>query len=127
MVLAIVAICKGNPCGYYVFLRWVACPVFVWIAWKAYSCDFGILMVNFCWRSAGAVQPDSTRNVGPGQVGDSEYRHDRRCDLVGCGCLEKMQSHSRDPTESGQNIAKKEKVPQNNRNLMDFLVKPKLA
>jgi len=45
VVLAIIALRKGNPYGYYIFLRWVACPVFVWIAWKAYSRGFGILMV----------------------------------------------------------------------------------
>lgn len=45
VVLAIIALRKGNPYGYYVFLRWMACPVFVWIGWKAYSRGFGILMV----------------------------------------------------------------------------------
>ena len=45
VVLAIIALRKGNPYGYYVFLRWVACPVFIWIGWKAYSYGFGIVMV----------------------------------------------------------------------------------
>jgi hypothetical protein len=37
IVLALIALRKGNPYGYYVFLRWVACPLFLWIAWKSYS------------------------------------------------------------------------------------------
>lgn len=45
MILAIIALRKGNPYGYYVFLRWATCPIFVWIAWKAYSRGFGLLMV----------------------------------------------------------------------------------
>lgn len=44
VVMAIVALRKGNPYEYYIFLRWVACPVFAWIAWKAYSRGSGILM-----------------------------------------------------------------------------------
>ena len=45
MILALVAPRRGNPYGYYVFLRWVACPGFLWIAWKAYSRGFGLLIV----------------------------------------------------------------------------------
>jgi hypothetical protein len=37
VILAVIALRKGNPHGYYVFLRWIVCPVFAWIAWKAYS------------------------------------------------------------------------------------------
>ena len=36
VVLALIALRKGNPYGYYVFLRWLACPLFLWIAWKSY-------------------------------------------------------------------------------------------
>jgi hypothetical protein len=35
VVLAVIALRKGNPYGIYVFLRWMPCPVFVWIAWQA--------------------------------------------------------------------------------------------
>jgi hypothetical protein len=35
-ILALIALRKGNPYGYYVFLRWLACPLFLWIAWKSY-------------------------------------------------------------------------------------------
>jgi hypothetical protein len=35
VVLALIALRKGNPYGYYIFLRWAACPLFGWIAWKA--------------------------------------------------------------------------------------------
>lgn len=45
VVLAIIALRKGNSYGYYVFLRWVACPVFIWIGWRAYARGFGIVMV----------------------------------------------------------------------------------
>lgn len=45
VVMAIIALQKGNPYSYYILLRWVACPVFVWIGWKAYSRGFGIMMV----------------------------------------------------------------------------------
>lgn len=45
VVMAIMALRKDNPYGYYIFLRWVACPVFAWIAWKAYSRGSGIMMV----------------------------------------------------------------------------------
>ncbi len=42
--MAVIALRKGNPYGYYVFLRWMACPIFIWIAWKAYSRDYGLLL-----------------------------------------------------------------------------------
>jgi len=45
IVLVIIALRKGNPYGYYAFLRWMVCPAMVWIAWKAYNSSFGILMV----------------------------------------------------------------------------------
>lgn len=45
VIMAIIALQKGNPYAYYLFLRWVACPVFIWIAWKAYSRGTGIAMV----------------------------------------------------------------------------------
>ena len=44
IVLAVIALRKGNPYGYYVFLRWMACPIFFWIAWKAYSRSFALLL-----------------------------------------------------------------------------------
>jgi len=44
VILAVIALRKGNPYGYYVFLRWMTCPIFVWIAWKAYSCGYGLLL-----------------------------------------------------------------------------------
>lgn len=37
VVLALVAFRKDNHYSYYIFLRWAACPLFCWIAWKAYS------------------------------------------------------------------------------------------
>ncbi len=37
VVLALIALRKGNAYGYYVFLRWLACPLFLWIAWKSYA------------------------------------------------------------------------------------------
>jgi len=45
IVLALIALQKGNPYEYYVFLRWMVCPVMAWIAWKAYNRSFGIFMV----------------------------------------------------------------------------------
>jgi hypothetical protein len=44
VILAVIALRKGNPYGYYVFLRWMTCPIFVWIAWKAYSRGYGLLL-----------------------------------------------------------------------------------
>lgn len=44
VVLAVIALRKGNPYGFYVFLRWMACPIFVWITWKAYSRGFALLL-----------------------------------------------------------------------------------
>jgi hypothetical protein len=44
VVLAVIALRKGNPYDYYVFLRWIACPIFAWIAWKAYSRGYGLLL-----------------------------------------------------------------------------------
>jgi hypothetical protein len=37
MLLALVALRKDNAYEFYVILRWMACPLFVWIAWKAFS------------------------------------------------------------------------------------------
>ena len=37
VLLALIALRKGNPYGYYVFLRLIACPLFLWIAWKSYT------------------------------------------------------------------------------------------
>ena len=37
LILAVAALRKDNPYGFYIFLRWAACPLFIWIAWKAYS------------------------------------------------------------------------------------------
>jgi hypothetical protein len=44
VILAVIALQKGNPYGYYVFLRWMGCPIFVWIAWKACSRGYGLLL-----------------------------------------------------------------------------------
>jgi hypothetical protein len=44
VILAVIALRKGNLYGYYVFLRWMTCPVFVWIAWKAYARGYGLLL-----------------------------------------------------------------------------------
>lgn len=44
VILAVIALRKGNPYGYYVFLRWMTCPIFVWITWKAYSRGYGLLL-----------------------------------------------------------------------------------
>lgn len=44
VVLALIALRKGNPYSYYVTLRWMACPIFVWIAWKAYSRGYGLML-----------------------------------------------------------------------------------
>lgn len=44
VILAVIALRKGNPYGYYVFLRWMICPIFGWIAWKAYSRSHGLLL-----------------------------------------------------------------------------------
>jgi hypothetical protein len=45
VIMAIIALQKGNPYYYYVLLRWVACPVFAWIGWKAYKRASGIAMI----------------------------------------------------------------------------------
>ncbi|MGJ8641789.1 MAG: DUF6804 family protein [Luteolibacter sp.] len=45
VVMAIIALQKGNPYSYYILLRWVACPVFAWIGWKAHSRGSGIAMI----------------------------------------------------------------------------------
>jgi hypothetical protein len=37
VILALVAFRKGNPYSFYIFLRWAACPLFSWLAWKAFS------------------------------------------------------------------------------------------
>ena len=44
VVLTVIALRKDNPYGYYVFLRWMACPIFVWITWKAYSRGYELLL-----------------------------------------------------------------------------------
>lgn len=44
VILAVIALRKGNPYGYYVFLRWMTCPIFVWITWKAYARGYGLLL-----------------------------------------------------------------------------------
>jgi hypothetical protein len=36
VILALVAFRKGNQYSFYIFLRWAACPLFGWIAWKAF-------------------------------------------------------------------------------------------
>jgi hypothetical protein len=43
--MAIIALQKRNPYSYYVLLRWVACPVFAWVGWKAYERGSGIAMI----------------------------------------------------------------------------------
>lgn len=45
VILALVAFRKGNPYSFYIFLRWVACPLFGWIAWKAFSKPGGTALV----------------------------------------------------------------------------------
>ena len=45
IVMAIIALQKGNPYSYYILLRWAACPVFAWIGWKAYKRGSGIAMI----------------------------------------------------------------------------------
>ena len=44
-ILSLMALHKGNPYAYYIFLRWMVCPVMVWIAWKAYNRSFSIFLV----------------------------------------------------------------------------------
>jgi FtsH-binding integral membrane protein len=44
VILVVIALRKGNPYGYYVFLRWMTCPIFTWITWKAYSRGNGLLL-----------------------------------------------------------------------------------
>jgi len=44
VILAVIALRKGNPYGYYVFLRWMTCPIFAWITWKAYASGYGLLL-----------------------------------------------------------------------------------
>ena len=51
LVLALIALRKGNPYSFYVFLRWVACPALVWIGWKSYSKSASTVLVV----SAGAL------------------------------------------------------------------------
>ena len=45
VILSLLALQKGNPYAYYIFLRWVVCPAMVWIAWKAYNRSFNIFLV----------------------------------------------------------------------------------
>jgi|688.fasta_scaffold679376_2 hypothetical protein len=45
VILALVAFRKGNPYSFYIFLRWAACPLFGWIAWKAFSKPGGTALV----------------------------------------------------------------------------------
>jgi hypothetical protein len=45
VILAIVSFGKGNPYSFYIFLRWVACPLFGWIAWKAFPKPGGTALV----------------------------------------------------------------------------------
>jgi hypothetical protein len=42
VILAVIALRKGNPYGFYVFFRWMTCPIFAWITWKAYSRGYGL-------------------------------------------------------------------------------------
>ena len=44
-ILSLMALQKGNPYVYYIFLRWMVCPAMVWIAWKAYNRSFSIFLV----------------------------------------------------------------------------------
>lgn len=44
VLLALKALQKGNPYGYYVFLRWATCPIFVWITYKAYVRGYGMVL-----------------------------------------------------------------------------------
>lgn len=44
VILALIALRKGNPYGYYIFLRWAICPLFVWIALKTYLRGNGLLL-----------------------------------------------------------------------------------
>jgi hypothetical protein len=45
VILALVAFGKGNPYSFYIFLRWAACPLFGWIAWKAFQKPGGTALV----------------------------------------------------------------------------------
>ena len=45
VILALVAFRKGNPYSFYIFMRWMACPLFGWIAWKAFSKPGGTALV----------------------------------------------------------------------------------
>lgn len=45
VILALIAFRKGNPYSFYIFLRWAACPLFGWIAWKAFSKPVGTALV----------------------------------------------------------------------------------
>jgi hypothetical protein len=45
VILALVALRKDNPYSYYIFLRWAACPLFGWIAWKAFAKPGGTALV----------------------------------------------------------------------------------
>lgn len=45
VILALIAFRKGNPYSFYIFLRWAACPLFGWIAWKTYSKPSGTALV----------------------------------------------------------------------------------
>jgi hypothetical protein len=45
VILALVAFRKGNPYSFYIFLRWAACPLFGWIAWKAVQKPGGTALI----------------------------------------------------------------------------------
>jgi hypothetical protein len=45
VIMSLIALQKGNPYAYYIFLRWVVCPAVGWIAWKAYNRSFSIFLV----------------------------------------------------------------------------------
>jgi len=44
VILAVIALRKDNSYAYYIFLRWMTCPIFVWITWKAFTSGYGLLL-----------------------------------------------------------------------------------
>jgi hypothetical protein len=85
VILAVIALQKGNPYGYYLFLRWMACPIFVWITWKANSRAYGLLLAIAAGILAVLFNPFIRVMLDRGKMGSHQHRHDLRRFLVGGG------------------------------------------
>lgn len=57
IILALFALRKDNPYAYYVLLKWIACPLFAWIAWKSFSLDKNVFLTLSASLMALLINP----------------------------------------------------------------------